>query len=204
MQIKARRQQRANREVILGAARAIARREGWSAVTIRTIADEVHYTSPIIYEHFRNKKEALTEVLRQGFRDLEAAMRHSVSKTADPSDRLVAMADAYWSFGQAQPEVYQIMHGMGGAALDPAETARGAEAVCHLALEAVKDWAAANEVELEDPLQTTELLWCVLHGVTSLGLGDRLGRDGSDRTRAMVRRAVSDLMAGWRASRGAS
>ncbi len=44
------------REGILQAAKKIAVNEGWQAVTIRKIADEIEYTPPIVYEHFANKE----------------------------------------------------------------------------------------------------------------------------------------------------
>jgi AcrR family transcriptional regulator len=200
MAARGQRERRADPEAILEAARAIARNEGWSAVTIRKIADALRYTSPIIYEHFANKEAALTEVLRRGFRDLEAALRRAGGSADDPTGRLVAMAEAYWSFASGQPEVYQIMHGMGGVAPDPRETAEGARGVCALALEAVRAWAAEAGVRLDDPLEATELLWAALHGVACLGLADRLG-DGEAKSRRMARRVVLDLLSGWRATR---
>jgi AcrR family transcriptional regulator len=50
----------AGREQILAAARAIGVRQGWAAVTIRSVAHELGYTSPLLYEHFRDKEDLLT------------------------------------------------------------------------------------------------------------------------------------------------
>ncbi len=55
------------RQAILAAARDIAAREGWQAVTIRKVAEAIEYTPPIIYEYFASKEALLFELLREGF-----------------------------------------------------------------------------------------------------------------------------------------
>ncbi len=186
-----------NRAQILETTRSIARREGWGAVTIRKIAEELGYTSPIIYEHFRNKEEVLSEVMRQGFLDLASALQSTQPASRTPELYLLALAEAYWTFAQEKPEVYEIMHGMGGVAIEQGETARGAEEVCKLAMTALVDWANAEHVELANPLETTEILWATLHGITCLGLADRLGGE-DQRPLRLARTAVATLLSGWR------
>jgi len=39
---------------------------GWKAVTIRAVAQQLGYTSPLLYEHFRDKQEILTEIAIEG------------------------------------------------------------------------------------------------------------------------------------------
>jgi AcrR family transcriptional regulator len=51
---------------ILAAARSIGIRTGWKAVTIRAVAQQLGYTSPLLYEHFRDKQELLTELAIEG------------------------------------------------------------------------------------------------------------------------------------------
>ncbi|GJG88857.1 hypothetical protein tb265_40380 [Gemmatimonadetes bacterium T265] len=212
------RKQRATRPMILDAARRIARAEGWAAVTIRRVAEALGYTSPLIYEHFRDKDDALTAILHEGFGTLAAALAAAATRAADPADPdayALAVAHAYAAFARAEPAMYQLMHGMGGVALDPAETARGAGVVCEVAVGAVQQWAAAAGVRLPDPLAATEVLWCTLHGVTCLALVGRLHgvADVSDggavnggalnagaRADRLLDRAVRDLLAGWRAA----
>ena len=42
----------AGRPEILAAARSIGIQKGWKAVTIRAVAQQLGYTSPLLYEHF--------------------------------------------------------------------------------------------------------------------------------------------------------
>lgn len=204
-----RRTQRATRAMILDATRAIARADGWPAVTIRRVADELGYTSPLIYEHFRDKADALAAVVHEGFAALAAVLAAAAARPLDPAapDAYVrAVADAYVAFAHREPAVYQLMHGMGGVVLDPAETARGAALVCDVAVGALETWVAAVGVRLPDPLAATEVLWCALHGATCLALAGRLGsaagappEDGLAHADALRRHAVDVLLAGWRA-----
>jgi AcrR family transcriptional regulator len=39
---------------------------GWKAVTIRAVAQQLGYTSPLLYEHFQDKQEILTELAMEG------------------------------------------------------------------------------------------------------------------------------------------
>ena len=107
------RQRLENREGILKAALTIAERESWSAVTIRKIADEIDYTSPIIYQHFDNKEAALQALIEQGFNDLETSMRRALMDN-DPETRLLALGRAYLHFARDHRRLYELMHGLGG------------------------------------------------------------------------------------------
>ena len=191
--------EKATPELILASAVTIAKREGWQAVTIRKMADELNYTSPLIYEHFKNKDEVLTKIMHQGFVDLERAMIRSSLNSAeqDPALLIQTMSCAYWRFAQANPEIYNIMHGMDGVALDRSQIQSGAKAICNLALEAISEWAKYENLKINDLLEKTELLWCTLHGVTCLGLINRLTSDSSSEN--LIIKAVLDLLAGWKA-----
>jgi AcrR family transcriptional regulator len=57
----------AGREQILAAARSIGVRKGWKAVTLRAVAQKLGYSSPLLYERFRDKKEdVLTQLAIEG------------------------------------------------------------------------------------------------------------------------------------------
>jgi AcrR family transcriptional regulator len=55
------------RTSILEAAYKIVKEEGWQALSMRKIADEIEYTAPIIYEYFSNKEAILEELTRKGY-----------------------------------------------------------------------------------------------------------------------------------------
>lgn len=99
------------RRAILDTAREIAAAEGWSAVTIRRVAEKIEYSPPVIYEHFSSKEEIVIELLREGFRRLLAEMRSARDAHKDPVESLLAIGHAYWSFSVAHPEMHLGIHG---------------------------------------------------------------------------------------------
>lgn len=202
---RAPRKQRATPAMILDTARRIAREDGWPAVTIRRVADALGYTSPLLYEHFRDKEDMLTAVLHEGFGALAAGMAAAAARPVDPADPdayALGVAAAYLACARRDPAVYRLMNGMGGVPLDPAATVQGAALTCEIGVGAVQAWAAASGVRVPDPLAATEVLWCVMHGVTCLALAGRLEQDGDAYARALMNDAVGPLMAGWRATYG--
>jgi AcrR family transcriptional regulator len=60
---------------IVATARAIAAREGWSAVTVRRLADEIEYNQPVLYSHFKSRDAIVGAVAVEGFRESAAALR---------------------------------------------------------------------------------------------------------------------------------
>src|SRR5262249_24356547 len=102
------------RQAILVASRDIAAREGWQAVSIRKVAERIEYSPPTIYEHFLSKEALLAELMRDGFRLLLERVRAGVSANQAPEARIMGIALAYWEFAWEHPELYQVMHGLGG------------------------------------------------------------------------------------------
>ncbi len=99
------------RRGILDAAREIAASEGWQAVTIRRVAEEIEYSPPTIYEYFNGKEEIVIELFREAFRRMLADMRAARDAYGDPVDAVVAMGKVYWEFALAHPEMHLGMHG---------------------------------------------------------------------------------------------
>ena len=183
----------ANREGILRAALAIAEREGWPAVTIRKIADEIDYTSPIIYQHFDNKEAALQVLMERGYDLLSEAMRHP-APAATPDEHLLNMGRAYLHFVEKQPRLYELMSGLSGVSLDSGVRGRAAAGVTELVVGAVAEWAARKGVTVADPLAACETCWGVLHGMACLGMLPDVGFGRAERHAAD---ALSALMKSW-------
>src|SRR5947209_18721130 len=101
------------RQGIRTAAPEIARQEGWQSVTIRKVAERIEYSPPTINKYFENKEDILLELLREGFRQLSAALRRAWESTEDPEQRLMNIVETYWQFPMSQPEVYRVMKSLG-------------------------------------------------------------------------------------------
>jgi len=196
------RQKEATREGILAAARQIARTEGWSAVTIRRVADMIEYSPPTIYEYFANKDAILSEVQREGFEQLTEVLRHAAEQTTDTSERLEQIGRAYWRFTQQQPELYQVIHGADSTGLPTEETLNGARKSAAVVYEALEQWAQAGGIVMPDPQGAVETLWALLHGLAAVTLLDRVG-GGPERAERLAVQGARDLLFAWAAKKEA-
>ncbi|HLW58366.1 MAG TPA: TetR/AcrR family transcriptional regulator [bacterium] len=192
------------RHAILDAARGIAAREGWQAVTIRRVAEKIEYTPPTIYEYFENKEALLAEVSREAFRLLLDALRRARDAHGDPDGAFRAMGDAYWEFVWKHPELYQVISGLGGVnfcepehqhphaeAREVFETFRGVVAAAVPPVDGAPD-------DLEGKVLT---LWSVFHGFIALLMAGRIPIEARDRARGLALQAAGDLLTAWRNGR---
>ena len=189
------REKQITRESILTATLQIARREGWSALTIRKVADAIEYSTPMIYEHFASKEEILLELMREGYRQLIARTHQAMLSTEDRRERLFNIVDAYWDFAQHNPELYQIMNGMGGVSLDIEETARVGREAGMPSVVALEDWAKENGIVLDDAFGSIEITWSLMHGMVSLTLAERI-EGGEPRARRLLHQGIETLLNG--------
>src|SRR5215472_8008434 len=114
-EVKTRKRQGTNRPVpgrveILAAARSIGLRMGWKAVTIRAVAQQLGYTSPLLYEHFRDKEEILTELAIEG--QLSLAKDLARDLPAEARAAILSMVERYRSFMLENKQLYRLMNGM--------------------------------------------------------------------------------------------
>ncbi len=89
-----------NRQQILTAAREIGAQDGWKAVTIRALAGRLGYAAPVLYEHFRNKEDVLTQLAVEGLEDLKRELRKQID--AKPEMVIFVLADRYWYYMMEQ------------------------------------------------------------------------------------------------------
>ena len=76
------RERAAARESILSAALDVARRDGWDAVTMRRLADEIEYSANFAYRYFSGRDDILLALVRSGFARLYDAMAAAAAATA--------------------------------------------------------------------------------------------------------------------------
>ena len=180
------------RSAILQAAREIASEEGWSAVSVRKIADRIEYTAGTLYEHFDSKDAILEELLRGGFHALGEQLREA--REANTADPVGAMVDAAWRFSRSRPELYQVMHGLDGVPFGIASAPIEAKSVFDQVKEVLRNACpAAGDADLED---ATDAVWAAVHGFITLEMTGRIA-GGRPRAVRLSKRAVADLVAAF-------
>ncbi len=97
------------RNKILDAALDIAISEGWKAVTIRKIANNIKYAPPIVYEYFKNKDDLLNKLVQVGHQLLSRNFKSASKKESDPRKKLMIISIKFWEFAFKHKELYQLM-----------------------------------------------------------------------------------------------
>lgn len=171
-------------EEILSAARRIGVRDGWGAVTIRSVAQKLGYTSPLLYEHFRDKEDLLTRIAVEAIAMLEKELTAELPE--DPTGACVKMAEMYWAFVLEHRQLYRLMNGMDGAPIDKEAVARSAESICGMVARSVRPLLGDNAGEGEARMLADEL-WALLHGMAALYLDRAAPFDAVRVTNAAIR-----------------
>ena len=201
------------RQAILRASRDIAAQEGWQSVSIRKVAERIEYSPPTIYEHFASKEALLVELMREGFRLLMQRVREGDSAAVSTEARIMAVALAYWNFAWDYPELYQVMHGLGGVPFcfdagaeageyapttsDPGQFSPEAKAVFQFTMDAIKDLAGGGEHDCEEREAAVHILWATLHGLVALTMAGRI-EGGRAQAAGLVEQAVRRFLASQR------
>ncbi|MEY9842030.1 TetR/AcrR family transcriptional regulator [Streptacidiphilus sp. EB103A] len=165
--------ERAGRErLIVATARELAEQQGWDAVTTRRLAERIEYSQPVLYSHFRGKREIIGAVALEGAAEMAAALRAATRGTAQgPRERVAALARAYLDFAERNPAVYDAMFQLdGGLAFAAEDTPEPLKDAFAALLESLGE-VAGDGVH---PGLFTELFWASLHGLATLTRARRL------------------------------
>ena len=177
--------ERAEREHrIVAAARVIAEREGWDAVTIRRLADEIEYSQPVLYSHFENRDAIVAAVAVQGFEEITVALRKAASESTGRRNALKNVAMAYLAFALGHPALYEAMFVL-------PTNLRFAEAGTRPELRAgFEALAAVVRPFCVDVAVVTETFWAALHGLAELERSGRVRPAARDERIALLVRAI--------------
>ncbi|MEW2417030.1 TetR/AcrR family transcriptional regulator [Streptomyces sp. NPDC046866] len=185
MSVQERKQrERAERErLIVATARELAEQQGWDAVTTRRLAERIEYSQPVLYSHFRGKREIIGAVALQGAAEMAAALRAATATTDGPRDRVTALARAYLDFAERNPAVYDAMFRLdGGLAFAQEDTPEPLKAAFAALLESLQE-VAGDGVH---PGLFTEVFWAALHGLATLTRAGRLPAGDAERRVELV------------------
>ncbi|MGR3937205.1 TetR/AcrR family transcriptional regulator [Streptomyces sp. BRA346] len=179
--------ERAERErLIVATARELAEQQGWDAVTTRRLAERIEYSQPVLYSHFRGKREIIGAVALEGATEMAAAVRAAASAADGPRERVAALARAYLDFAESHPAVYDAMFLLdGGLVFAKEDTPEPLKDAFAALLESLGE-VAGDGVH---PGVFTEVFWAALHGLATLARAGRLPPEYAEwRTELLVDR----------------
>lgn len=147
---------------IVRAAREIAEEEGWTAVTVRRLADAIGFSQPILYRHFpRGREEIIDQVVIDGYTELLAAIGAG-------GEGLAPLVTAYLAFARENPAVYEAMtSARTGVVFASAETPEILREGFAMFERAVGGGTPRHRAV------RAELLWSTLHGASRLDADGR-------------------------------
>ncbi|NUP51272.1 MAG: TetR/AcrR family transcriptional regulator [Catenulispora sp.] len=180
MSVQERKQrERAQRErLIVATARELAEQQGWDAVTTRQLAERIEYSQPVLYSHFRGKREIIGAVAIEGATELAAAIRAATATAPSPRARVTALARTYLAYAEHNPAVYDALFQLdGGLTFANDETPAPLKDAFAALLETLTE-VAGDGIE---PGLFTELFWSSLHGLATLSRAGRLLPEYADR-----------------------
>lgn len=182
----------------MSAARGVARRDGWEAVTMRRLADEIEYSANFAYRYFTGRDDILLALVREGFARLRDTMAIAAAHagpgsagayTAGASGTAAAAvrgaAHAYLDFALAEPDLYQLMYGLGGVQVPATDAWDEGQAVGDLLTPLL---ATAGDTQ---PERHVLQLWATAHGLIAL---QAVGRVGVDGLHALLEDALTDCL----------
>ena len=94
---------------LLTCAFKMCERDGYTKLSIRSLAKESNVSQTAPYRHFKTKEDLFAEVAAEGFNRLLKAMLKSKSK--NPKKNLMAAGREYINFGLKNSNTYDLMFG---------------------------------------------------------------------------------------------
>ncbi|MEV5955452.1 TetR/AcrR family transcriptional regulator [Streptomyces sp. NPDC051987] len=165
------RERAARERLIVATARELAEQQGWDAVTTRRLAERIEYSQPVLYSHFRGKREIIGAVALEGATELAVLLRAATRAADGPRARVAALARAYLDFAARNPAVYDALFQLdGGLAYAQEDTPQPLKDAFAALLESLGEVAGDGV----DPGLFTEVFWASLHGLATLTRAGRL------------------------------
>jgi AcrR family transcriptional regulator len=144
---------------------------GIASLSLRSLAGQVGTSTSAVYSLFGGKSELLGALYEEAFAQFGAAQR-DVPVTGDLQLDFTALADAYWAWARANPDLYPVLFStvLGDVEPKPAQAAAAAatiEPLSQLVQSAVDTGAMVG-----DPGAITFAIWAAVHGAVSLVLAN--------------------------------
>jgi AcrR family transcriptional regulator len=156
-------------EILAASERILIESNDEAALSIRAVASAVGVTPPSIYLHFADRNDLIFAVCERHAESLERAMDEAVEGVDEPWERLRQRGWAYLRWGLDNPEHYRLL-----MMCRPDRTPerfvdyrlRDTTGLDRVSEDVSRVFGESQPTEAV--LQTSELLWMMIHGVVSM------------------------------------
>jgi AcrR family transcriptional regulator len=181
------------RRQLLDTALAVFADRGFHGTAMNDIAEAAGVTKPVLYQHFRSKRELYGEVLDDVGGRLEETIAKAAAGAPGPREQVEAGFGAYFRFVAGEQDAFQVLFG-GDTRRDPEFTRQAAETEASIATAI----AALIDIDGIEPEHQALLA----HGLVGLaeGTSRRWLADGRREDPAALAAQVAELA--WAGLRG--
>ncbi|HEX9683149.1 MAG TPA: TetR/AcrR family transcriptional regulator [Acidimicrobiales bacterium] len=182
----------ARRRQLLDVAASHFAGHGFHAASMAELADLAGVTKPVVYQHFRSKRDLYREVVEDSGRRLLDAILARTAAAAGPREQVEAGFEAYFRFVDEHPDAFHVL--FGSDARRDGELLAAVDGVERAIADTI---AGLIEAGLDDDHRVTL-------GHAIVGLGEVVGRrwlaGGRTTDAASIAAEVADLA--WNGLRG--
>ena len=173
-------------------------------LTLRELARKTNVSTAAPFRHFKDRKELLAAISRQGFEIQYQYMRESFDNSHDDLSKMyLGCGKAYFKMGLKHPQHFKLMYGSEVVPChDYPELAEAALKTFQIVTEVVKFCQQKKFLGPGDPYKRAMQYWAVVHGLTSLYADGQLGFLGVENFNAemMLEGLLEHMLLGTRSS----
>lgn len=182
------------REQILDVAMTILIKEGYEALTIRRLADEIAYTPGALYSYFKDKEDIIFALVLRASRHLASVFR-AVESIPHPLERLWAIGRAYMKFAMEHQEYYDLMFIMSTPIQKMAESDyQEGHTAFYILRATVQDCMQQGYLPQADTDTAAYAMWSFVHGNVSLMIRKRTTMIPEDKYQDLLEDSLNFLM----------
>ncbi|MBK8720788.1 MAG: TetR/AcrR family transcriptional regulator [Saprospiraceae bacterium] len=153
---------------ILQIAISLVENDGWNALSMRKIANQIDYSVPVIYEYFDSKEVLLDELRQKGFEILNKYLRKSIETEKAPQKMITNLAKSYWNFAMEFPSYYQLMFNYDFIQIDRKDGVAENNVTISIFKDAIHWLAPNSRYDEELSMELVDYLLALLHGMITL------------------------------------
>lgn len=183
---------------ILETAREIVREKGVAALTMQELAKRMQMQPPSLYNYFSGLMEIYDALFRMGFQLWGEHLKASTQGTKTWQEEVRLVMEAYMTFAQRNPELYQLCFERPVPGFVPSEESlRVSFSILEEAYQRVAELKENIHTDLAAE-QVTDLVIAIMHGLTSLHMANEPQSPlGEGRFGSLIPAAVSVLEQAW-------
>ncbi|MGH2551912.1 MAG: TetR/AcrR family transcriptional regulator [Thermomicrobiales bacterium] len=182
---------------ILVAARSILETGGFTALSMRSLAEAVGVRAPTLYDYFASKEEVLNAIYLEAASTMRDYFTDHVAGSGPGIPRLIAMGLSYRDFAILNPTMFQLVFSRVDSSFIPGpeqmEIAKGLFDALH---SEVVTAIELGQIEPGDPDAISVTLWAMVHGLATLQLDGHVDKCAPGGSEHVVVAAIATLFQG--------